>query len=279
MLTRLLHDEPELIRARSARRHHSTLLHYVGANGVEAFRQHTPQNAVAIAEVLLDAGAEVDTVADMYGGSTALGLVATSLHPKAAGVQRPLIQLLLDRGVALGHSAAAGGRSLVHSCLANGRPEAAAYLASRGAPLDFESAAGVGRLDVVQSFFSDEGAAKPSVTKGQMESALMSASVYGRTAVAEFLLARGLARTAKPVRWDIARGRLMGSEQPRARGRLRACRRDATRCRRPRRPRRRAMVEAAACSVAGSARAHPRIASSTRRSVVAGENSPREGSG
>src|SRR5712691_8556661 len=163
MLTRLLHDEPELIRARSARRHHSTLLHYVGANGVEAFRQHTPQNAVAIAEVLLDAGAEVDTVADMYGGSTALGLVATSLHPKAAGVQRPLIQLLLDRGAALGHSAAAGGRSLVHSCLANGRPEAAAYLASRGAPLDFESAAGVGRLDVVQSFFSDDGAAKSSV--------------------------------------------------------------------------------------------------------------------
>jgi len=191
-LTRLLRDAPELIRARSARRHHSTLLHYVGANGVEAFRQHTPQNAVAIAELLLDAGAEVDTVADMYGGSTTLGLVATSLHPKAAGVQRPLIQLLLDRGAALDHSAAAGGRSLVHSCLANGRPEAAEYLASRGAPLDFESAAGVGRLDVVQSFFSDEGAAKPSVTKGQMESALMSASVYGRTAVAEFLLDRGL---------------------------------------------------------------------------------------
>jgi len=39
-------------------------------------------------------------------------------------------------------------------CLANGRPEAAEYLASRGAPVDFESAAGVGRLDVVQSFFS-----------------------------------------------------------------------------------------------------------------------------
>jgi hypothetical protein len=188
-LTQLLRDDLELIHVRSPRRHHSTLLHYVGANGVEAFRQHTPPNAVAITEVLLDAGAEVNAVADMYGGSTTLGLVATSLHPKVAGVQRPLIQVLLDRGAALDHPATAGsGRSLVHSCLSNGRSEAAEYLASRGAPLDLESAAGVGRLDVVRSFFDDEGAAKPSVTKEQMESALISASFNGRTSVAAFLL-------------------------------------------------------------------------------------------
>jgi hypothetical protein len=49
--------------------------------------------------------------------------------------------------------------------------EAGEYLASRGAPLDLESAAGVSRLDVVHSFFSDDGAAISSVTKGQMESA------------------------------------------------------------------------------------------------------------
>src|SRR6476646_10781915 len=81
-LTRLLRNDPQLVRARSPRRHHSTLLHYVGANGVEAFRQHTPANAVAIAEVLFCAGAEGDASADMYRGSPTLGLVATSLHPK-----------------------------------------------------------------------------------------------------------------------------------------------------------------------------------------------------
>jgi hypothetical protein len=64
-LTRLLRDDPALIRARSPRRHHSTLLHYVGANGVETFRQHAPRNAAEIADLLIDAGADVDAVADM----------------------------------------------------------------------------------------------------------------------------------------------------------------------------------------------------------------------
>src|SRR5689334_23169869 len=44
-LDRLLRAHPELIHARSRRRHHSTLLLYVGANGVEGFRQKTPKNA------------------------------------------------------------------------------------------------------------------------------------------------------------------------------------------------------------------------------------------
>ena len=124
-LRRLLREGSDLVRARSVRVHRSTLLHYVGANGVEGFRQHTPPNVVAIGEALLEAGAEVDAVADMYRGSTTLALVATSLHPKRAGVQQALIQLLLDRGATLDHPATGGGRSLVHSCLANGRPEAA----------------------------------------------------------------------------------------------------------------------------------------------------------
>ena len=55
------------------------LLHYVAANGVEDFRQKTPDNIVEIAELLLDAGAEVNAESNAYGGGcTALGLVATS---------------------------------------------------------------------------------------------------------------------------------------------------------------------------------------------------------
>ncbi len=38
-LRSLLRANPELIRARSTREHHATLLHYVGANGVEGYRQ------------------------------------------------------------------------------------------------------------------------------------------------------------------------------------------------------------------------------------------------
>src|ERR1700719_3996281 len=77
-LERLLGQNPALIAARSPRKHRSTLLHYVGANGVEGFRQRTPKNAVRIAETLLGAGVEVDAGADRYGGGCkTVGLVAT----------------------------------------------------------------------------------------------------------------------------------------------------------------------------------------------------------
>jgi hypothetical protein len=75
---KLLRDQPELVRMRSAREHRSTLLHYVSANGVEDFRQKTPGNIVEITRMLLEAGADVNAESDAYGGrSTALGLTAT----------------------------------------------------------------------------------------------------------------------------------------------------------------------------------------------------------
>ena len=94
-LDRLLHEHPSLIRQESLRGHRATLLIYSGANGVEWYRQKTPRNAVAIAERLLDAGAEIDAVGKMYRGTTTLGLVPTSVHPVVTGVQEPLMQLLL----------------------------------------------------------------------------------------------------------------------------------------------------------------------------------------
>ena len=85
-LEKILREDPNLIRVRSTRKHHLMLLHYIGANGVEGYRQRTPKNAVQIAEMLFKAGAEVDAIADMYGvGCTTLGLVATSIHPTMAG--------------------------------------------------------------------------------------------------------------------------------------------------------------------------------------------------
>ena len=85
-LKRLLREEPQLIHSRSTREHKATLLHYVSANGVEGYRQKTPKNIVEIAEVLLNAGADVNAEADVYGGgATTLGLVATSVHPFRAG--------------------------------------------------------------------------------------------------------------------------------------------------------------------------------------------------
>ena len=41
-LKKILDKYPELIKSRSVRNHHCTLLNYVGANGVENYRQKTP---------------------------------------------------------------------------------------------------------------------------------------------------------------------------------------------------------------------------------------------
>src|SRR5262245_24526482 len=159
LLAQLLEADPTLIHTRSLRTHHSQLLHYIGANGIEGFRQKTPNNAVAVLELLLDSGAEINAEAGMYGGTTTLGLVATSIHPQLAGVQDALIATLLERGATFANSVAPDYTSgnLVNACLANGRPQAAELLAQRGAPLDLEGAAGVGRLDVVKTFFTKDG--------------------------------------------------------------------------------------------------------------------------
>ena len=180
-LKSLLRENPELVRARSTREHHATVLHYVGANGLEGYRQKTPKNVVKVAEILLKVGAGVD--ADLaYGsamrrryperiGSTTLGMVATSCHPAAAGVQIPLLDILLDNGASV--DGLPGGWNPLIAALHNGRGEAAAHLARRGARMDLEGAAGVGRLDVVKTYFNEDGRLKANATKAQMESGLM----------------------------------------------------------------------------------------------------------
>ena len=193
-LKRLLREEPQLIHSRSTREHKATLLHYVSANGVEGYRQKTPKNIVEIAKVLLDDGADVDAEADVYGGgATTLGLVATSVHPFRAGVQNPLMQILLDHGANIDHDTSAGNRqNAVAGSLANGRGEAAEYLADHGARLDLEAAAGVGRLDVVKGFFNADGSLKAKATRKQLQSAFRHACAWGRLNVVKFLLDKGI---------------------------------------------------------------------------------------
>src|SRR3954467_7329562 len=181
-LRRLLDESPELIRQRSSRAHRSTLLHYVSANGVEDFRQRTPPNIVDITRLLLDRGADVNAESDAYAGrSMTLGLTATSVHPEAAGMQIELMELLLARGALIEiHPGEA-----VRACLANGRPLAARFLASRGAYLDFENAAGVGRLDRVKELVAT--ASQKELGKG-----FVWACAYGCNDVVEFLLGYGV---------------------------------------------------------------------------------------
>ena len=186
-LQQLLRQHPELIRARSAREHRATLLHYVSANGVENYRQQSPPNAARVTELLLAAGADVEAEADVYGGGcTALGLVATSTPPREAGVQIPVIQVLLDHGAQIEHPNLAGNNAdAVYACLANGCPEAAQYLAERGAHVGIVGAAGIGRLDVVQQLVA-------TADGSRREMALRYAAGYGQREIVSFLLEHGV---------------------------------------------------------------------------------------
>ena len=188
-LERLLCENPELVRARSTRVHRATLLHYISANGFENYRQKSPKNAVEIAKIVLDAGAEVDAVANMYGKDTTLGLVATSVHPSRAGVQIALIETLLDYGADI--DGAPGGWPLLAAALANGRLEAAEFLARRGARIDIIGAAGLGRLDLLETFFNKDGSLKANEMKADLDSGFRWACLYGRTKVVDFLLEKG----------------------------------------------------------------------------------------
>jgi len=94
-----LEMNPELALQKSGYGHSATLLHYLGANGIESQRQITPMNCGQIAQCLIEYGAEVNAHANMYGGgSTTLELVLSSAHPKKAGVVESLANVLKAAG-------------------------------------------------------------------------------------------------------------------------------------------------------------------------------------
>jgi hypothetical protein len=183
-LRNLLRDDPNLVRARSTRRHHATLLHYIGANGVEGYRQKTPPNAVEIAKMLLDAGAEPDALADLYGAKcTTMSMLVSSAHPAQAGLQARLAELLLDYGAAL-EGAGTNWQSSVRTALAFGYRDTAEALARRGAPVDLPAAAGLGRTEDVARLL-------PAADAETRHVALALAAQHGQAGVVRLLLDAG----------------------------------------------------------------------------------------
>ncbi|MDX1984488.1 MAG: ankyrin repeat domain-containing protein, partial [Bryobacteraceae bacterium] len=190
-LRKMLRENPQLVHARSERVthfnpavHRATLLHYVAANGVEQHRQKTPPNAVAIALALLQAGAEVDALADMYGGQcTTLSLLVSSAHPAAAGVQVALVNALLDHGAAV--DGAGNGVSPLMTALIHGYRDAADTLVRRGASVDdVAAAAGLGLMEGVLGSL-------PRATAQSRHRALALAAQNGQAEVVRLLLNAG----------------------------------------------------------------------------------------
>jgi ankyrin repeat protein len=157
-LRALLAGRPSLAQERSTRVtwfdppvHGATLLVYVASNGTENYRQRTPKNAVEIATRLLDAGADVNATAALYGSTWAtLGLLASSSHPAEAGVQLPLIELLVSRGAEIGNA--------LDAALVHGHRAAAELLARLGGRVGLAEAAGLGRAEKVRELLTGSDA-------------------------------------------------------------------------------------------------------------------------
>ncbi len=192
-LAGLLREHPDLVGARSTRVtffdppvHGATLLHYVAANGVEGHRQRTPTSAVEIAKMLLDAGAEVDALAGMYGGRhTTMSLLVSSCHPARAGVQVALMETLLDYGAAIEGSGSGDWVAPLMTALAFGYTDVAEALVKRGARVDsLPAAAGLGRV-------ADAAGLLTTASSQDRRRAFALAAQHGHAEVVRLLLDAG----------------------------------------------------------------------------------------
>jgi ankyrin repeat protein len=188
-----LRCDPALVHARSSRVccfdppvHRATLLHYIAANGVEAYRQKTPGNAVEIARTLLVAGAEPDALADMYGTPcTTMSMLVSSDHPARAGLQVALAELLLDFGAAIEGRGGGKWERPLFTALTFGMGDVARLLAERGARIDLAAASGLGLAREVARLVS-------SADEDERRRALSLAAQQGHSEIVALLLDTGL---------------------------------------------------------------------------------------
>ena len=186
-LKSLLEREPDLIRMRSSKAHRAMLIHYVAANGVEDERQRTPVNAVDVANVLINAGAEIDaTFLDGESGTTPLVSLVTSFHPHKAGVAAALVSVFVNAGARV--DGLQGDGEPLRLALSSEYPESVQALLKCGARIaNVEIAAGLGEFELVEGFVNEGG-----ISRRKLEEAFWSACKYGHTEVAECLLKRGV---------------------------------------------------------------------------------------
>lgn len=176
----------QLVTNRTPPVHRATLLHYVSANGVEDVRQRSPHNAVEVARLLLTAGADPNALADVYGGQcTTMSLLVSSTPPARAGVQVPLIDVLVDFGASVEPLGDGHWTSPLITALVFGFADAAEALVRRGARADsLAAAAGLGRLDEVRAIL-------PAASADDRHRALALATQRGHLAVTRALLDAG----------------------------------------------------------------------------------------
>lgn len=161
-LGKLLEENPSIVDASGAldppeeEPHYftgATLLHYVAGNPTQ---NPLPPNVLEIVRILVDAGA--DPNATTAKGHTAIDLIASGRAPREAGVQIELIDYLAERG---GDVNVRPWRTPLETALMHGETEASEALLRHGAKTDLRLAAGLGRIDEIETYFLEDGTLKP----------------------------------------------------------------------------------------------------------------------
>ncbi|MBO7748900.1 ankyrin repeat domain-containing protein [Paenibacillus sp. MWE-103] len=201
-LRTLLAAQPELAAARSVQGR--TLLHHLCD-----WPGHYPHR-LETARILIDAGADVNACAiDPAGGETALQWAASNDDAAMAA-------FLLDAGAPV--DGLDDDRRPLAQAIWYGCGNVRDLLLRRGAALDLELAAAVGRVDLLPAFFGADGALLPSAGRHREpvnvpipggpkpeelpQQALIYAAIGGSAACAAYLLDRGADVNGTPSGFD-----------------------------------------------------------------------------
>lgn len=145
-----------------------SLLEFAAENPIRHGR--LPGNIVAMARIILEAGAETAAV------NETLGLVCSGRVPRECGVQLPLIDLLCKHGAA--------ADAAMQAALGHGEFDAAEALLGRGAKVDLPTAAALGRTEDFRRLLSLASAE-------DRHGALALASQFGHIEIVKALLDAG----------------------------------------------------------------------------------------
>lgn len=190
----LITADPSLATTRSTRSH-PTLLQCLVLDGKDK------PNAVEMAKVLIDAGAELNEP-----------LVAAGSIDN-----RPVAELLLDRGAAIDGT---GGWTPLEEALYWNSRNAIELFLERGAKIqNIRTAAALGRTDLIEGYFNPDGSLKPEAggidwpfgvktwsqdRQGIVNNAFVYACMHGHIDAAKLLLEKGAEINAIPGGFDFA---------------------------------------------------------------------------
>lgn len=200
----LLRTHPYFSTARSVRPHRCALMNYIGVNGFEGERQKSPDNAVEIIEVLLDAGCDPDVLCYTYRGGpgeNTLGLLLSS-----GVVSSPEQQMAMTRALVKGGATIGEEYHLLFSLLDAKESDTVAEVVGSidindAAARDvFFALAGNRELSLMQELLN--AGLDVNVSNDLKQTALHWAAYNGDEALVDWLLERGADHSLQELQFD-----------------------------------------------------------------------------